>query len=85
MQVKYVSPRFFAQAYETWTNVGNSYGIPGYTRDYWNRTHSTITDPANPLFAAVGQLYPDQAEAFATRLGNRFKETSKRFNGSAIQ
>jgi iron complex outermembrane receptor protein len=83
LQVKYVSPRFFAQAYETWTNVGNSYGIPGYTRDYWNRTHSTITDPANPLFAAVGQLYPDQAEAFATRLGNRFKETSKRFNAEA--
>lgn len=83
LQVKYVSPRFFAQAYETWTNVGNSYGIPGYTRDYWNRTHSTITDPSNPLFAAVGQLYPDQAEAFATRLGNRFKETSKRFNAEA--
>ncbi|MDO9157385.1 MAG: carboxypeptidase-like regulatory domain-containing protein, partial [Sediminibacterium sp.] len=83
LQVKYVSPRFFAQAYETWTNVGNSYGIPGYTRDYWNRTHSTITDPTNPLFAAVGQLYPDQAEAFATRLGNRFKETSKRFNAEA--
>lgn len=83
LQVKYVSPRFFAQAYETWTNVGNSYGIPGYTRDYWNRTHSTITDPNNPLFAAVGQLYPDQAEAFATRLGNRFKETSKRFNAEA--
>lgn len=83
LQVKYVSPRFFAQAYETWTNVGNSYGIPGYTRDYWNRTHSTITDPNSPLFAAVGQLYPDQAEAFATRLGNRFKETSKRFNAEA--
>lgn len=83
LQVKYVSPRFFAQMYETWTNVGNSYGIPGYTRDYWNRTHSTITDPNNPLFAAVGQLYPDQAEAFATRLGNRFKETSKRFNAEA--
>lgn len=83
LQVKYVSPRFFAQAYETWTNVGNSYGIPGYTRDYWNRTHSSITDPSNPLFAAVGQLYPDQAEAFATRLGNRFKETSKRFNAEA--
>lgn len=83
LQVKYVSPRFFAQMYETWTNVGNSYGIPGYTRDYWNRTHSTITDPNSPLFAAVGQLYPDQAEAFATRLGNRFKETSKRFNAEA--
>lgn len=80
LQLKYISPRFFAQAYETWTNVGTSYGIPGYTRDFWNRTHSTITDPANPLFPVVGRLDPDQAEAFATRLGNRFKENSKRFN-----
>ena len=80
LQLKYVSPRFFLQAYETWTNVGESYGIPGYTRDFWNRTHSTITDPASPLFPAVGLLRPDQAEAFATRLGNRFKEQSRRFN-----
>lgn len=83
LQLKYVSPRFFAQVYETWTNVGTSYGIPGYTRDYWNRTRSTITDQSSPLFAAFGQLYPDQAEANATRLGNQFKEESKRFNAEA--
>jgi outer membrane receptor for ferrienterochelin and colicins len=28
-------------------------------------------------------LAPDDAEKFATRLGNRFKEESKRFNGEA--
>ena len=83
LQLKYISPRFFAQMYETWTNVGTSYGIPGYTRDYWNRTHSTITDPSNPLFPAAGYLAPDAAEANATRLGNMFKEESKRFNGEA--
>lgn len=83
LQLRYVSPRFFAQLYETWTNVGTSYGIPGYTRDFWNRTHSTITDPTNPLYAAAGQMYPDQAEAFATRLGNMFKEESKRLNAEA--
>ena len=81
LQLKYVSPRFFAQAYETWTNVGTSYGVPGYTRDYWNRTHSTITDPSNPFYTSIGRLPPDSAEAFATRLGNTFKEESKRFNG----
>ena len=80
LQLRYVSPRFFAQAYETWTNVGKSYGIPGYTRDYWNRTHSSITDGSNPSYASKGRLPPDSAEAFATRLGNRFKEESKRFN-----
>ena len=66
LQLRYVSPRFFAQAYETWTDVGTSYGIPGYTRDYWNRTHSTITDPSSPLYASAGRLPPDSAEMFAT-------------------
>lgn len=79
LQARFVSPRFFAQAYETWTNVGQSYGIPGYTRDFWNRTHSTITDRSDPRHF----LFPDEAQVFATRLGNRFKEESKRFNGEA--
>jgi iron complex outermembrane receptor protein len=83
LQARFVSPRLFVQAYETWTSVGQSYGIPGYTRDYWNRTHSSITDPTNPLYASAGRLPPDSAELFATRLGNRFKEASKRFNGEA--
>jgi outer membrane receptor for ferrienterochelin and colicins len=83
LQARYVSPRFFAQAYETWTNVGQSYGIPGYTRDFWNRTHSTITDKTSPLFPSAGFLHPDEAEANALRLGNRFKEESKRFNAEA--
>lgn len=83
LQARYVSPRFFATVYNTWTNVGTSYGIPGYTRDFWNRTHSTITDPTNPLFPVVGRLFPDEAEAFALRLGNRFKEESRRLNAEA--
>jgi iron complex outermembrane receptor protein len=83
LQLRYVSPRLFVQGYETWTNVGKSYGIPGYTRDYWNRTHSTITDGNSPLYASAGRLPPDSAEAFALRLGNMFKEVSKRFNAEA--
>lgn len=83
LQARFVSPRFFVQAYETWTNVGQSYGIPGYTRDFWNRTHSTITDKTSPLYPTAGLLTPDEAEAFALRLGNRFKEESKRFNAEA--
>src|SRR5215203_3459470 len=83
LQARFVSPRFFVQAYETWTNVGESYGIPGYTRDYWNRTHSTLTDRNNPAYPTSGQLYPDEAETYALRLGNRFKEESRRFNTEA--
>ena len=83
LQLRFVSPRFFAQAYETYTNVGTSYSIPSYTRDYWNRTHSSITDPGSPLYAKAGRLPPDSAEMYALRLGNQFKENSKRFNGEA--
>lgn len=83
LQLRYVSPRFFIQGYETWTNVGKSYGIPGYTRDYWNRTHSSITDPNSPAYATAGRLPPDSAELNALRLGNMFKEESKRFNSEA--
>jgi outer membrane receptor for ferrienterochelin and colicins len=83
LQARYVSPRFFAQVYNTWTNVGTSYGIPGYTRDFHNRTRSIITDPTNPLYPAFGRLTPEEAEAFALRLGNRFKEESRRLNAEA--
>ena len=83
LQLRFVSPHVFVQAYETWTNVGQSYGIPGYTRDYWNRTHSSITDPSSPLYPTAGRLPPDSAELYALRLGNRFKEESKRFNAEA--
>lgn len=80
VQARFVSPRLFIQAYESFTNVGTNYGISGYTRDFWNRTHSTITDPSNPQYATAGRLSPDSAEAYALRLGNRFKEQSKRIN-----
>lgn len=87
LQGKYVSPRFFAQLYYTWTNVGSSYGIPTYSRDFYNRTRSTLTDPNSPFFPNFGRLNPEQAEEFALRLGNlngaRFKEQSGRLNAEA--
>lgn len=81
LQGRFVSPRLFGQVYYTWTNVGNSYGITPYTRDYTNRVNSLI--PANTpiLGPLVGKLTPDEAEAFALRYGNKFKEQSGRLNG----
>lgn len=79
-QLRYVSSRFFAQAYYTWTDVGTSYGITPYTRDYTNRTNSTITDPNNVFFPLVGRLSSEAADAYGLRYGNKFKEKSGRFN-----
>ena len=76
LQARLVSPRWYASIYNTWGSLGTSHLIGNYTRDYWNRTHSTL--PSSDL--ARGRLSPDSAEAFALRLGNRFKEKSQRTN-----
>jgi iron complex outermembrane receptor protein len=81
LQARFVHPRFFANIYNTWGNLGKSKSIliGNYTRDYWNRTHSTLP----PTDTLRGFLYPDQAEKFATRLGNTLKERSQRLNAEA--
>ncbi|MES2520319.1 MAG: TonB-dependent receptor plug domain-containing protein, partial [Bacteroidota bacterium] len=84
LQGRYVSPRLFAQLYYTWTNVGDSYGIASYTRDYTNRVNSTIPASTPGLGPIVGKLTPDEAQAYALRYGNKFKEASGRLN-SEIQ
>lgn len=80
LQLRFNSPNFFAQVYESYTNLGTSYSITNYTRDYWNRTNSIITNPNHPLYATNRKLSADSAELFALRLGNMFKEESKRIN-----
>ncbi|HEX6848183.1 MAG TPA: TonB-dependent receptor [Chitinophagaceae bacterium] len=82
-QARIVNTRFFATVYNSWANLGTSINIPNYTRDFWNRTHSSIKDPNHPLYETAGHLPPDSAELFATRLGNTFKERSQRLNAEA--
>jgi iron complex outermembrane receptor protein len=74
LQARFVHPHFFATLYNTWGNIGHSILLVNYTRDYWNRTHSTLTTGPNRY------LPPDSAEIFATRLGNTIKERSQRLN-----
>lgn len=78
LQARFVHPRFFANIYNTWGASGNIYIIGNYTRDFWNRTHSTITDPNHPLYKNFGRLSPDAAEANALRSVS--KEKSERLN-----
>ncbi len=76
VQARFVHPVFFVNIYNTWGSVGTSYFIGNYTRDFWNRTHSTL--PASDTIR--GRLSPDSAEINALRLGNMFKEQSQRIN-----
>ena len=79
LQARYISPHFFINVYNAWGNFGNSIQVGNYTRDYWNRTHSSITDLSDPRH----RLTPEFAEIFATRYGNRVKESPQRFNAEA--
>lgn len=84
LQARFVSPKVYGTVYYTWTNVGNSYGITPYTRDFTNRTNSIITKDSpfySLLGANFGRLSDTDAEAFAKRYGNKFKEASGRLNG----
>lgn len=72
LQARLAHPRFFVTVYNTWGNLGNSMILPNYTRDFYNSTRP-------------GQNYrpPEEAETYATRLGNRIKERSQRLNAEA--
>ena len=80
IQARFVHRRLFVNIYNTWGSLGTTFIIGNYTRDFWNRTHSTITDPNHPLYKSFGRLSPDEAEANALRLGNTTKEKGQRVN-----
>lgn len=79
LQAKINHPNFIINFYNSWGNIGNSYTISSYTRDYWNRTHSTLP-PSDTL---RGRLFPEEAERNALRYGIRFRERNQRLNGEA--
>ena len=82
VQLRLTTPRFYATVYNAGADFGNSYSVTGYTRDFWNRTHSRITDRNDPRFPTQGLLSAEEADTFAQH-GNRFKETPRRFNAEA--
>jgi len=68
LQARLVNPHYYVNIYNTWGNLGTSYPIAGYTRNFWNSTHR----PVNPLT-------PEKAEIEALRVV-QFKEESQRLN-----
>lgn len=70
LQARLVNPRFYVTVYNTWGNIGSSYPIQMYTRDYWNRTTGGFP-----------RMSPDSAEVLAR--GARFREAGQRLNTEA--
>ncbi|HEV8273179.1 MAG TPA: TonB-dependent receptor, partial [Chitinophagaceae bacterium] len=71
IQARLVNPNYYLNIYNTWGNIGRSYPITPYTRDFWNRTHRP-NNPAKPEIAEDSALYNFQ-----------FKEESQRLNADA--
>lgn len=65
-QAKLRSPHVYASIYNTWGNIGNSYGIGTYSENFWNLTHRRPT-PMPPDSAGTAALF-------------QFREASKRLN-----
>jgi iron complex outermembrane receptor protein len=77
-QLKFVSPRFFAQAYYTWNNSGRTYPVQNVTQ-LLNRT--PIFGPTyTPILSkvAAGTITPDEAID-----ASKFVEKSGRWNAEA--
>lgn len=68
VQARLVNPHFYANIYNTWGSLGDSYNITSYTQTFWTRTQ-----PGNAF------LPPDEAEQVALASAG-FKEKSRRFN-----
>lgn len=68
LQARYRSPRFYANIYNTWGTLGDSYSIAAYSQVFWLRTQP------GPLF-----LPPQEADQ-AAQNATRFNERSRRFN-----
>jgi outer membrane receptor for ferrienterochelin and colicins len=83
LQARLVHKNFFLNIYNAWASFGTSYALGPYTRDFWNRTHSTITDTSHAFYSSRGRLLPEEAEINARRLTNRFKEENQRINADA--
>lgn len=68
LQARYRSSHFYANIYNTWGTLGESYTVFGYTQIFWMRSQP------GPLY-----LPPDEAEQVALT-GAGVREKSRRFN-----
>jgi len=71
LQARLVNAHYFVNIYNTWGNLGTSYPISAYTRNFWNWTHR----PVNPM-------KPEVAEDSAIN-AVQFTEKSQRLNADA--
>jgi iron complex outermembrane receptor protein len=76
VQGRVINEHFFGTIVKSWSDIGHSFNLGGYTRDYYNRTHSLL--PASDT--TRGFLSPEDAEKYAKRKGVSFLDKGQRLN-----
>ncbi len=87
-QARFVAPRFFAQAYHTWSKTEDTFAMNQRTQNYW--TYKNARDASgNPRFSEAEALSRSLHTQWSAALGrdlNReanFKDNSRRLNAEA--
>lgn len=87
-QLRYSSPRFFAQAYYTISRTDSTYAINQTTQNYWSYKNSGYTDGEARAKMLTSQWFPLSATnpkdvGLQLKRGSLFQDKSNRFNAEA--
>lgn len=80
-QLKFISPRFFANAYYTWSNTDDTYAINQRTQNYVSFIANGFSEEEAWKRSLTEQWYPTgSGTGIALQRGALFRDASKRFN-----
>ncbi len=80
LQLKYVHPRFFLNAYHQWSNTEDTYAMNQRTQNYVSFKNAGFSDEEARRRSFDEQWFPLSATTgLALQRGSRFKDDSKRF------
>lgn len=87
-QLRYSSPRFFAQAYYTMSRTDSTYAINQTTQNYWSYRNAGYTDAEARPKMLTSQWFPLSATdpkniGLTLKRGALFQDKSNRFNAEA--
>ena len=83
-QLRYVSPRIFAQLYHTWSKTDSTYAINQRTQNYWSFRNNGFSEAEALQRSFNEQWFPipgTEAGGIALNRGALFQDNSRRLNG----
>jgi len=80
-QLKYTSPRVFAQFYYTQSSTDSTYAMNQRTQNYWAFKNAGFSDAEASKRSFAESWFGTQATGFALKRGALFQDKSNRING----